>query len=932
MGGEWEAGTPGTARRGPGEDGGRGGRGGRGGTEVAPRGTAGLIRLVAFLVRRPRPRDRRLPIVWLGGEGAPAVLRLLRGRLAAPPRGRVPHAWAEAGRPAGELPVLPLLRQLRAALSVQTFGADRLWFPRFGLLTWLLGQDVSGVDSDAVPGELVRRLRQRRRSAGEPAAAHETAGQFGALYHLVWQLLRKAVPAALFRAAVSGRIPGIGRQYRWFMRQHYLAPAQSGTFPAFAERLTAGARQGEDPDQLNRLLVHAFLEDLRRAYARPPWRVRGWRRTACPVALILGGPPGDAGAMLLGLLNDVRNETGRWDPLLAVYATERPAEPPGTGPLTTVGLAGLDSGAAEEEWSEWEAELDRRRQARADRAWFLLVRVERGGGAAQEAAGVPSGITVPGPPWFARRTLAVAVCLVLLAPGAVWAGRWLGGPDCLHAPFSGEVSVRSMGGECVGYSDDSGFKFNDQPGQENLRRVQERIFEQNREARDIWERSGRRRPYVTLVYLGTLTGRSTKPNEEAYAAEREELEGLAVAQYEGVLQTPSAYSTPLVRVVVANAGFQMRYADAAVSMIADLAREGSDAPVVGVIGLVESRRSTAEALERLHRAGLPAIAPTLSADRMGDYSDLYLQLAAPNRDQARLIAAYARREKVRKVRVYYTTGERSSLRDDYYVSTLLDGLGDSLGPLLDGKPRPFRSGGSLRAVCDYQGMLFFAGRWSEFNEFLGSLSRSCVNELPHRLVANDSVNRYMANPELRKSAPGTVSLIYVSKAALSTCGALETRAEEEHDEVAKRFLLSVREEGVLSPPRCRGRGETEDRVGERVGLAYDSARMLLRAVGSLVARVRADEQPWDPRAVNPAGVHAEVLHQNYVNPYYGVTGSTVYDTAGNSEAVGQGEPVGKRISLLKVESIPDASTPPKEVFRCGAVRKGGGTACVPVPG
>ncbi|MEU7197066.1 hypothetical protein AB0B04_26650 [Streptomyces xinghaiensis] len=918
MDGEREPETESPARRNPG---GSGRTGGRSGSGVAPRGTVGLLRLAAFLVRRPRPRDRRLPVIWLSGRGGPAALRVLRERLDAPPRRRVPHAWAEAGRPDGALPVLPLLNGLRAALSVQTFGGDRLWFRHFGLLTWLLEQDVSELDSDAVPGELVRRLRQRRRLVEEPAAAHETAGQLGALYHLVWQLVRKVVPAALFRIAVSGRIPGVGRQYRWFMRQHYLAPAQSGTFPALAERLTAGARHGEDPDQLNRLLVHAFLEDLRRAYARPPWRVRGWRRTAYPVALILGGRSGDAGEMLLGLLNDVRDETGRWDPLLAVYATERPTPVAGSGPHTTVRLADLDPGGAEEEWRKWEEQLDRRRHARADRAWFLLVRTPpRGDG---EPAGGPSGITAPAPPWFARRTLAVGVCLALLAPGAVWAGRWLGGPDCLHAPFSGQVSVRAMGGECVGHSDDSSFKFNDQPGQENLRRVQERIFEQNREARDIWERSGRRRPYVTLVYLGTLTGRSTKQNEEAYAAEREELEGLAVAQYQGVQEPPSNYGAPLLRVVVANAGFQMRYADAAVSMIADLAREESDAPVAGVIGLVESRRSTAEALKRLNRAGLPAIAPTLSGDRMDRNSKLYLQMAAPNRDQAEMIAAYARGVlRVRDVRVYYTHGERSSLEEDYYVSTLLDGLRDSLGgELLDGEPSFFGSGDDLSRECGYPGMLFFAGRWSEFNGFLQALRTSCGNNPPRQLVADDSVNRYMANPELRKGAPGTVPLTYVSKAALSTCEALETRVRRQRDEAADRFLRSVREEGLLSPPRCLGRGDADDRVGERVGLAYDSAGMLLRAVETLVARVRAPGQPWDPHAINPAAVHAEVLHQNYVNPYYGATGSTVYGTTG------KGEPTDKRISLLRVEKISDRTTPPVEVFHCGAVRKGDDPAC-----
>ena len=54
------------------------------------------------------------------------------------------------------------------------------------------------------------------------------------------------------------------------MRQQYLAPRQSVTFLGFAERLTAGWRDGEQPAQVDKLLLHAFLEDLRQAYRRRP--------------------------------------------------------------------------------------------------------------------------------------------------------------------------------------------------------------------------------------------------------------------------------------------------------------------------------------------------------------------------------------------------------------------------------------------------------------------------------------------------------------------------------------------------------------------------------------------------------------------------------------------------------------------------------------
>ncbi|MGH3698430.1 MAG: hypothetical protein ACRDQY_02960, partial [Pseudonocardiaceae bacterium] len=120
-----------------------------------------------------------------------------------------------------------------------------------------------------------------------------------------------------FRAAVSGRNRVFGRRYWWFMRQQYLAPLQSVNFPGFAERLTEiaeGARQPEDIDQVDKLLVHAFLQDLRRAYARWSGRLEGWRRTAYPVVLIDNATEGSAGYRLMQLVNDVRNETGRSDP------------------------------------------------------------------------------------------------------------------------------------------------------------------------------------------------------------------------------------------------------------------------------------------------------------------------------------------------------------------------------------------------------------------------------------------------------------------------------------------------------------------------------------------------------------------------------------------------------------------------------------------
>ncbi|WP_238454960.1 hypothetical protein [Micromonospora sp. ATA51] len=133
------------------------------------------------------------------------------------------------------------------------------------------------------------------------------------------------------------------------------------TFLGFAERLTAGWRDGEQPAQVEKLLLHAFLEDLRQAYRRRFWRPGDWRRTAYPVLLLDRVTVGGVGHTLVRLLNDVRNETGRNDPLLVVaVAADPPPELPAARPLRE----------AEQAYEEWtEALPETRRCAGRGRGW-----------------------------------------------------------------------------------------------------------------------------------------------------------------------------------------------------------------------------------------------------------------------------------------------------------------------------------------------------------------------------------------------------------------------------------------------------------------------------------------------------------------------------------------------------------------------------------
>jgi hypothetical protein len=872
-----------------------------------PGWTDALLDLIADLVRRPRWTDSPLPLIWLADEKlAATVLDVLAQQLARPVRSRVPHCRLDD---AAQGEIRQELDALCWMLSRPAFGGDRLQFKHYDLATWLMDQDLSNRRPNDIPGELTHRLQKRHRphrqdhsnSDDLELSAGSLPGQGSQL--LSWVIRR--VPHVFFRIAISGRVPGIGRRYRWFIRrQPNLAASRSITFLDFAERLTVRRREDEPPGQIDKLLIHAFLEDLRRAYARPPWRLRGWRHTAYTTALIDNVVQGNTRHSLLRLINDVRNETGQWDPLLLICAGERTHNHPD-----------IAAARLKDEHRSWDEAQPRTRRERARRNGDWIWRIGIPGGTAverEDRRDYTADFEPNKTPVYARRTVVGAACLALVLLSTPFVNSWTGGSDCRHMPFDDNVSVREIDHQCIGYSS-NGFKFNDQPGQKKLVDIQERIFAQNRTARKIWEDGKKRRPYVTVVYLGTLTGRVTKSDEEAYVAEREELEGMAVAQYDAIDTAASQYGAPLLNIVIANGGFQMEHAGEAVAMIADLARR--DRTVLGVIGLVESRKNIEVALQKLNEAGLPAIAPTLSADGIYRNSNLYLQIAPPNRDEATLVGRYAQTMlHTSGVHIHYTAGEQAELEDDLYVETLLSDLKEEFGRRIK-RDMKFGPGVDLSNECGYSGMLFYAGRWSEFDSFLQDLATSCGNNPPKHLVADDSVNRYIANPAILKGAPGNIPLTYVSKAALAACDQLRRRSGEE---APGRFLRRIQAPNLLTPARCAP--GSQEPVGERVGLAYDSTMMMLRAVRELGGRLRRDTgQKWNPDSITPVAIYTEILRQNREKPFPGVTGDITFDA--------HGEPVHKPISLLEVKSIPKMA-PPIAVFQCGAVKGGDPPTCL----
>jgi ABC-type branched-subunit amino acid transport system substrate-binding protein len=315
---------------------------------------------------------------------------------------------------------------------------------------------------------------------------------------------------------------------------------------------------------------------------------------------------------------------------------------------------------------------------------------------------------------------------------------------------------------------------------------------------------------------------------------------------------------------VANAGEEMRSAERVAEMLTTLRK--NDPTVLGVLGLVESRTWTQEALRKLKDTHLPVIAPTLSADHIGDEYDKYLQISPPNLAQAELVHSYSLKiMRQPKLFNFYTHGS-SSKDTDLYVKTLREDLRQKFAENYEEQPW---NGDSLASVCKdkYTGVVFFGGRYSNFSAFLNQLAKDCNGQLPV-LVGDDSVNRFMANESSRRSVMAKIPLAYVSKGSLAFCDRLKTAPDSER----QAFLKNIQE--VLHRCENNGDGKSEP-VGERVGLAYDATRILVESIRS--DAIQQAGTSWDPSKLTPEQLYRKIVDDISRKTYLGVTGKIKFD-------------------------------------------------------
>jgi hypothetical protein len=831
-------------------------------------------RVRSILLRRPRPDPP--PIVCLIPDGEPAtdpeqpLLRRTADWLRAPgqrrsiPRASVgiaalppdmfdPEFAPPADNDSAELSghCLPILDELVKGFTADDTRMGPIRFPRYRTADWLTRQRLTGAVTDHA-AELRGRLPKLLRP---PAGSDRVGPIAGLLPAWIGRLITAVLsvwPVLRVWLFLSGRIPGLSRVSYWFMHQRYLTPGLSDTFVGFAVRLTAGGRNQENLEQIAKLLVSAFLADLREAYRRRLWRPASWRRTAYPLALLDGVAATGAAGRLLRWINEIRNETGLFDPLVIVARTDRQFEarvaeidPAIVAPRHVALLKrpfdDLDrstDGYSRDPLQIWQSTIGDHRRHRDRNAWYLLLALPEELCGEVDAFGRAERAQPPAPPWPVRRPVLAAEALIVVAAiviSVIEVVRPELAAGCTVWPFHSGIDVAVHDNQCLGYSDNDRQVFSDD---DELIQMQREVFRQNTIAEQL-RHDNPRRPLVTLVYFVGLT--YLDRNVRYPHAQVEELAGLAVRQRRANQQSGEA--EPLLRVVVANGGSEMRDATWVVEhLLRGLLR--SDPTVVGVIGLDRSTVETRRAIARLGELGVPTMSTTLSADGLDGVSPLYFQPVPDNKAQAKLVADYVAGARnpvdgtrlYDRVAIYYPTDP-----DDLYVRTLVEDV--KLAVTDRGIPITSRSWDGQQGIYGLpmtcaspagpgqrhpDELLFFAGRNQDFGPFVDAVAQQCSSD-PPPILGDDSVTRVVAEKLVQRSAPVGLPVRYVAKTPVILGGS---------DCVQGRGVLGTESVGTEFRNLCAGlsgllqdvHGFQDYWPGDRTGLAYDVAGLFLRAV------------------------------------------------------------------------------------------------------
>ncbi|MET0424560.1 MAG: hypothetical protein ABW046_11825 [Actinoplanes sp.] len=732
-------------------------------------GAPELLRLIQQLVRRPwrYGREHVLPIIRLirpapdGPDPLDGLVEWLRAAEIAPwARTGVRHAQRPASlrNPAGTVAGPPpsvedLLDVAVKDLASHSGAGRRLKFPHYGLALWLthltpFTPRAVDREKEEIAGQLQIHLRQRLVNNSFTEGLADAVGDFP-----WWVRLTSRTAPQLGLAFMRGT----WRPPRWFAR-HPLG--DRGGFYALARKFAKPGFVDDHRNEIDRLLVDAFLQDLRVAYKRTGLFGSGRRRTAYPVLLVESeGEPADRLLQLVDAASSASRgrprPRPRHEPLLVITDPVQP-DPGGAD-------APADAGMAYRAWA------DRQLRLAQDRSTELALALP----ADTSRAGDWTALGQAGLPRRRRPWMTLALPVLLLA--ALAFVPWYNNDRCEAAwwPLTGRTLQREpLDGsrtQCIGLSNGR-YRFFADPVDaepaiaEQLRQVENGIAEINDEVV-----SNDR--HVTVVYLSTLTNTTLG----GYQAALEELRGLAVAQ-----QDKKDSAVP-IRLLLANGGDQMDHGGTAARLVAESAARER---IVAVTGLGVSRSGTRDALKELDAAGIPTLGTLLSADELTRTVVSYHQVGPANSREAAVAAYYAKVGlKATEAAIYYSGDpadiySRNLAEDVQKEFTARQIKADEITPYrtaadIGGYDVTTLGQQSCPARTGY--LIFFAGRPDEFGQFLQGMKTTCPDRYP-TILAGDAVTEFLSTG--LSGYPG-LPLYYMSHASSrvwgSDCSGIEQK-------------------------------------------------------------------------------------------------------------------------------------------------------------
>lgn len=843
------------------------------------------------LLRR-KFRRRALPLVALVGADE-STLDAIRGRTDAWRWRRpltVSHVPSSLLDDAGDMthlrslldPLVASLRLRRGERPLARFkNQRRLEFSHYALISWLV--DLGRTPVDQLPEPPVHRGAVPRMFAQFVEQEHPTlAGANDVSVDFGNQVPPWLGLAARFAPRLALVIARLGMAAPAWSLDRQLPVAHDRSFRHIVLAFARADPAVMDCREVHRLLVDAFLEDLRRAYRRATILGSGRRRTTHILLTLAPGPEGlDRGAALfLDLVSASRRDragTARlnWDPLLIVVGvTVAEAAALSSGFGLHDGQPQFDPSSPRSAEDEWRHHLVDGGANRSCTIPFPVLRT----GAKQPVRDAIRDVGVP-----AGRVPATALLLVLALVIGMLALVDVQG-HCGTLP--GESRLVRDAGQCVGLAPER-HRFlaqgEDLPTDNEvlataLAATEEGLHRQNAVALESED-------HGTIVYLGILNPES----EEQMLSLLEELRGLSAGQ------AVAARSGVPLQILFANGGPNMAQGALAAEAIAAAAE--SDPRLIGVVGLGLSYAGTGRAIDVLGRAKIPMVGTVLSATGLTTISQYYRQVGPTNEREVHVAGSYVA-SVLRASSVMLLSSDDT---EDLYSTDLAQQARTTFSATFAPRPveevtyRATRGAdeGNLallaRRVCALprDQVVFFAGRSEDMQLLLSGLGTACAPGKYPRIVGGDDLMRFALGGGLPPGLPG-IELSYVSLASSLVWG-------EDCQSVGLNSIF-FEEYAKLSEHTC---------ATSRDG----SAQMAFDTVGTIAQAVRiVDEGDAPPTRQD---VLRGLTRVSGDLALYGAASGRIDFGAGGGRAV----PVDKAVLVLRATP---RGAPPARALLCGA--------------